>query len=138
VPGRIRNYLEQVNDRAMPVVLVFDAQDTTYQDVGDMTRGHLFDDQVLTIAALEQRNPRRPLRYLFAHVRRLPRLELARCEILAYQGRAISQMTGTEAPSYGCWFPRRSFPDLMVSVPAPFRGLFQFGAAQCFPNSVYL
>jgi hypothetical protein len=61
VPRRIRNNLGPLNDRAMPVVLGFDALDTIYRDLGDMTRGHSFGNRVLAIAALKQRNPRRPL-----------------------------------------------------------------------------
>jgi hypothetical protein len=135
VPRSIRNYLGQLNDRAVPVVLVFDAQDTTYRDFGDITRGRLFDDRALAIPPLEQRNPRRPWRDLFAQVRRFPRLELAQCKIVAYQVRAIGHMTGTEAAGYAFWFPRKSFRALRVCVRGPFRDLFRFGEHTAFPTA---
>jgi hypothetical protein len=117
----------------LPAIVVFDAQDNTYHDLGDLARDRSLGSRGMTLEVLE--TPAMEGRgYLFAQLCRLRGCDLSRCQILAYQGWTISGLTGDEAATYRFWFARRSFGWIKLWVCAPLGEVLRFQEHRAFPD----
>jgi hypothetical protein len=117
----------------LPAIIVFDAQDNTCHDLGDLARDRWLGSRRMTLHVFE-RPAMEKRRYLFAQSCRARGCDLSRCQILAYQGRAISGWVGDEAATYRFWFARHSFGVIKLSVRGPLGDVLRFQQHRAFPD----